>query len=310
MNAFFLVGPTAVGKTAVAHCIASKSGYSVLSADSMLVYKGLNIGTAKPNAKELEEVTYYGIDLIFPDISYTVWDYRNYALDVFNSTDSKAKMIVTGGSGLYIKALTHGLAEKAGADEDLRCRLEKLHRDNGIESLQERLRIKNPEAYDSLPDKENARRLIRAIEAAQKGGENSKETTWIQQSSGASLTGLSMERDQLNSRIEKRVHIMYDSGLLIEAERLLDSDYELSRTALQAIGYSEAFACLRGEFSKNEAIERTIIRTRRFAKRQRTWFRNQTDVVWIDVEENYNVAEVAERVSDEWRKHGSTKIKT
>ena len=310
MTAFFLIGPTAVGKTAVAHCIASESGYSILSADSMLVYKGLDIGTAKPDVKELDEVSYYGINLISPDSSYTVWDYRKYALEVFDSKNHKTEILVTGGSGLYIKALTHGLADKTGIDEDLRFGLEALFRDKGIESLQERLRIKNPDAYAALPDKENARRLIRAIEETEKGGEGNLSSRWAQQSPKVPLVGLSMERDQLNCRIERRVHIMYDSGLLIEAERLLNSNVELSRTALQAIGYSEAFACLRGEFTKNEAIERTIIRTRRFAKRQRTWFRNQADVVWIDVDENYNVAEVAERVSDEWRKHGPTRIQS
>jgi len=307
LSAFFLVGPTAVGKTAVAHRIAVRHGRSILSADSMLLYKGMDLGTAKPSSDELAEVRYYGVDLVSPGASYSVWDYREYALTTMKSKAPTEEIMVVGGSGLYVKALTHGLADRPGADDDLRLHWEQALREDGIEPLRHALKEHCPEAYEALPDNQNARRLIRALEAPEHVSGAGK-STWEQEKTNTPLIGLSMKTDQLNARIEKRVHRIYDSGLVNEVRDLRDSGIDLSGTARQAIGYAEAFDCMEGRCSIDEAVERTTTRTRRLAKKQRTWFRHQTKVVWIEVDAGDTIEDTATRVMDEWRKHGPTGI--
>ena len=308
LSAFFLVGPTAVGKSGAAQLLAERMDAAILSADSMMVYRAMDIGTAKPLPHERGSVPYYGIDLVSPRQKFSVWDYRQHALQALSECAEKGNgAIVTGGTGLYIKSLTHGLDARRGADEKLREYWNERLRQEGVAPLQQHLRENAPELYAALDDRENPRRLIRALEESRRGRSGG---SWADLGKGPLIIGLSMENGLLHERIAKRVDIMYKSGMVEEAERLLTSGDPLSETAAQAIGYAEAIAYIEGKISVEQAKERTVIRTRQLAKRQRTWFRHQANVEWVEVTADMSVEDVAARVESLWRDHGRTPIRT
>jgi tRNA dimethylallyltransferase len=292
-SAFVLIGPTASGKSAVAQLLAEQSGAPVISADSMNIYRGMDIGTAKPSFQERESVLYYGLDLAAPTETFSVGDWLNAVRPVFQTLENNrgagsACPIVAGGTGLYAKCLLQGLDDLPSADETLRARAEKMT----LADLQAEAKQAAPEAYEALADKENSRRLIRLLEH---GGAVSKG--WKKEL--PKVVGLHVEREVLHKRIAERVEKMYAAGLVEEARRLMG--LELSSTAQHAIGYAEAFAVLRGEMSEAEAKEKTIIRTRQLAKRQMTWFRHQLNVEWIDTQKFQTLEELAREVSNVWK---------
>jgi tRNA dimethylallyltransferase len=303
-SAFFLVGPTAVGKSAVAHHLARADHRDILSVDSMLIYRGMDIGTDKPGERERREVHYSGIDLANPDQSFSVGDFMDHASLVFRVAGEQP-LVAVGGTGLYVKCLTEGLDPLPPADPELRRRAEAILEEGGVEALQEALKEKAPEAYLALADKQNPRRLVRAYELAEKG--SPRPSSWPARKSPP-IIGLEMKMDDLYKRIERRVHRMFDGGLVEEARGLRTQYPNLSKTALQAIGYAEAMACLDGTISLKEAIEKTTIRTRRLAKRQMTWFRHQAEVRWVDVKEGMTIEEVSEKVRALWEEYGPTHI--
>ena len=190
MDACFIVGPTAVGKSAVAQFLAEKRGDIILSADSMLIYRGMDIGTAKPSAEERGNVPYYGVDLAEPAEKFSVWDYRQHALKVLeNCSGEDCGVIVPGGTGLYIKSLTHGLEDRPGADLALREKWEQRLLEDGVGVLQDALREADLAAFEALVDRDNPRRLIRALESV---GSQHKPQQWSEIKSEAMLVGLSM----------------------------------------------------------------------------------------------------------------------
>jgi len=305
---FFLVGPTAVGKSAVAQRLAEAGGWHILSADSMLVYKGMDIGTAKPSPDERARVRYWAVDLGDPDQPFSVAPYLEEARRAFETAARlRARLIVVGGSGLYVKALLHGLSKGPGPAAGARARWTRLLEEQGLPALQEALRTGYPPWYEALADKQNGRRLIRALEQAEAGVE-APPRTWTQAGEPHPLVGLNRPRAQLHERIEERVRLMYRNGLLQETERLLAATPGLGPTAGQAIGYAEAADCLRGRCSEAEAIARTIARTRQLAKRQMTWFRRQSQVRWIEVEKGMTTEAMAGLVAAEWEKMGATPV--
>ena len=306
--AHFLVGPTAVGKSAVAQCIAEQAGQEILSADSMLVYQGMDIGTAKPTRIERDRVRYHGIDLVTPAATFSVGDYLQHALRVLRPESDPPPTIVVGGTGLYVKALTEGLADLPGADAERRAYWSERAEAEGVEALCAELRRRAPRLCEALDDPGNARRVIRALELADAGIEM-PPSDWRAGSDRTPLAGLRMSPEALSERIERRVRAMYAGGLVDEARGLREAWPELSSTATHAIGYAGVFAYLDGDCTRGEAIERTVVRTRRLAKRQRTWFRNQARVEWIDVYPGTPAEETAERVMEHWRRHGPTQIR-
>ncbi|MCU0858068.1 MAG: tRNA (adenosine(37)-N6)-dimethylallyltransferase MiaA, partial [Pontiellaceae bacterium] len=281
-SAFVLVGPTASGKSAVAQRIAEQTGAPLISADSMNIYRGMDIGTAKPPPAERARVNTYGIDLAAPTDSFSVGNWLAAIRPAFRSLEFP---IVAGGTGLYVKCLLAGLDDLPSADVALRERTEKIP----LAELQAEAHRLAPEAYAALADKENPRRLIRLLECGKKAPSPRRWKTEL-----PVVTGLHVERDILHKRITERVEKMYADGLLEEARELLR--LELSPTAQHAIGYAEAFAVLRGGLSEAEAKEKTIIRTRQLSKRQMTWFRRQLHVEWIETAEFPTVAKLAEKV--------------
>jgi tRNA dimethylallyltransferase len=304
--AFFLVGPTAVGKSAVAQHIAETQQWDILSADSMLVYRQMDIGTAKPSAGERARVAHGGMDLANPDEPFSVGQYVEHARRILNESSAKEKkLIVTGGTGLYIKCLTEGLARLPPADPVLRAWAEALLERDGVAALQKVLRQRDSVRYEAVRDKNNPRRLIRALELAGQVAGDTK--TWSLKPS-VPMIGLTMDSERLMANIRHRVRRMYDSGLLNEVDRLLSSYKKLSETALQAIGYAEAIAVRQGRMTREEAMAQTAVRTRQLAKRQMTWFRHQANVLWISVGKNSTIQQIAGQVLAQWGKYGPTPI--
>ena len=302
-SACFLVGPTASGKSSVAQLLAERLGRQIVSADSMNLYRGMDIGTAKPSSEERGAVKYYGVDVVDPSERFSVAAYINAVKPAFGAG---RETIVAGGTGLYVKCLTEGFDDVPPENSALRAELESLD----FNALEKRARENAPDLFSALTedDRQNPRRLIRILEKVS-GGTPSPVSVdvgkWNSQPKPA-IVGLRVEREVLVRRIEERVDEMYAGGLLEEARGLIDLD--LSPTALQAIGYAEAFAVLRNEMSEEQAKEKTIIRTRQLAKRQMTWFRNQLNVKWIDTADYSSREKLADAVVDAWEKIGPTPI--
>ena len=323
-STYFLVGATASGKSAVAQHIAQHEGQLIVSADSMNIYRGMNIGTAKPSAEERARVEYAGIDIAGPNEKFSVAAYLNAVKPAFGTGRD---VIVAGGTGLYIKCLTEGFDDVPPEDSGLRAELEALD----FEMLKQRAKEEASDLYDVLTDddKQNPRRLIRILErfyggmpssaSADSQRESRSSPTWSRDEDAVppkkswnskpkpTIVGLHVERSELHRRIGQRVDKMYADGLLDEARGLID--LELSPTALQAIGYAEAFAVLRNEMTLDEARGKTVIRTSQLAKRQMTWFRNQLNVQWIDTAQFSSLEKLAEAVKCEWQKQGATPVK-
>lgn len=304
LNAFFLVGPTAVGKTAVAHELARRTQATLLSADSMLVYRGMDIGTAKATRAECEGLTYWGLDLVTPDQPFSVGDYLRAVQQQRGS--SAGRVIVVGGTGLYVDALVRGLRSQPAADPVERARLEELHIVGGLAALQKELEQRAPGRLAELADPRNPRRVIRAIELAGQG--ILSRAMLERETPRPRLIGLNMEATALSNRIEERVRKMYAQGLLEEAASLRAAYPEISETARQAIGYAEAWAVLDGTMTRADAVSLTAQRTRQLAKRQQTWFRHQAEMTWVEANPGASVADTASLVEAQWEAHGTTPL--
>ncbi len=308
MDAFFLCGPTAIGKTELAHRLALGDGYDILSADAMLVYRGMNIGTAKPTARERAEVRYFGIDLAEPDQPFSVADYLSATASQLREARVAPlrPLLVAGGTGLYLNALIHGLAEGPPPDSGRRREWEALARDGGAAALRDELRRRAPAWLEALPDPDNPRRLIRALEWSA-AGVAFPPRTWRRQPP-PTLTGLCMASASLRERIASRVRTMVRAGLWSETARLT-AGRGLGKTALQAIGYAEAQSYLAGDLSEEAAIERIIIRTHRLAKRQMTWLRHQLPVEWISLDAPQPITDIMASICGTWNRHGPCRLR-
>ncbi len=305
-HAYFLVGPTATGKTAVAQHLAERRGAEILSADSMLVYRGMDIGTAKPSRGERQRIRYWGVDVVPPSESYNVSRFLDEARRCFESAKAAGKsVIVVGGTGLYIKALLVGLDELPSTSPESRTKWQAVFQEHGVEGLRGALEIRGGGWLSVLPesDQTNGRRLIRALELIEVGVATPPRS-WTAPRPKPVITGLTIAREALVARIETRVQTMYDGGLLDEVRGLLEKGWDPACTAAQAIGYAEAVACLTGQCSRDEAIRLTAQRTRQLAKRQMTWFRNQSAVSWIPVTETMTLEDIASGVAADWDQRG------
>ena len=308
LHAFFLVGPTAVGKSAVAQYIAEQAGYAILSADSMVVYRGMDIGTAKPAPDERKRVPYGGIDIVDAGEEFSVGTYRAAALEFLKlQAAARVPVIVVGGSGLYVKSLTHGLVNAPQVDKTVRKRWQGVIEKGGVAALQEALRERAPDVCAALSDPANPRRLIRALEKLE-SGKAGVEDSWHKTGVPVPLVGLDVDRELFVTRVRQRVERMYRGGLLEECSRLMSGGNVLSGTAGKAIGYAEAIDFLAGRCTREEAMARTGLRTLQLGKKQRTWFRHQACVEWLRVEECMTVPDIADAVLGRWKKLGPVPI--
>ena len=309
-SAFFLVGCTAAGKTAVAHAIARESGAWVLSADSMLVYRGMDVGTAKPTAAERAGVVLRGVDLADPDELFSAGRWLEEARAAEREAAAGGKdLIVAGGTGLYVSALLRGIDAPA-APAERRAELEELLAREGTEALVALAESLSPGSTAAI-DAKNPRRLVRLVEILEADAASApRADARAPAPKDPVLVGLDFPPEELNERIERRARAMFEGGLLDEVRALCGRFPGFERsTAGAGIGYAEALAALRGEISADEAVARTALRTRRLAKKQRTWWRHQARVEWVrGPADESDVARAAREVRDLWRKHGKADL--
>ena len=282
-----ICGPTASGKTAVAVEICLALGGEVVSADSMQIYRGMDIGTAKPALEETRGVAHHLLDIAEPGEAYSVAAYREKAIEAIEDIFARGRTpVICGGTGLYIDALTRPLGFSAQGDESVRRPLEEIAaQEGGKERLHAMLREVDPDSSDRL-HVNDVRRVVRALEIHQLTGRTLTEQRALDlKREGAyrgRLYGLSWPREELYARIDQRVDQMMADGLVKEVEALLSGGLHGRATAMQGIGYKEITRALEGECSMAEAVERVKQATRNYAKRQLTWFRRDERVTWIE----------------------------
>jgi len=290
---FFLLGPTASGKSEVAVIVALRTGAEIISLDSMLVYKGMDIGTAKPPAPLRQKVPHHLIDIAEPQEVFSLGRYVKEAKSKAAEISGKGKRpLFVGGSGLYLKGLLKGIFSGPPADWTLRKRLREEAEGSGSRALYERLKRIDPKAAKRI-NREDLRRIIRALEVYELTGKpiSQLQTQFDREpAADAVLVCLARERSDLYQRIDERVERMFASqagqaGLVDEVKGLLEQG-NLSRSASQAVGYKETISYLEGKCDLAQA--KTLIKrnTRRLVRRQLTWFRSFPQIKWLEVEKN------------------------
>ncbi|MBM3469701.1 MAG: tRNA (adenosine(37)-N6)-dimethylallyltransferase MiaA [Armatimonadetes bacterium] len=281
-----LCGPTAVGKTAVAVALAERMGAEIVAADSRSVYRGADVGTAKPTPDERRRVRHHLLDVADPDEAFTLADYQRLARQALADIRARARLpLLVGGTGLYIRAVVDDLAlPPVSPDPALRAALEAEERSHGPGHLHARLAGLDPGAAARIHP-HNLRRVIRAMEVVLRTGRpiSAQQNQGIGSVVGTvTMVGLTMERAHLYRRIDARVEAQLASGLAEETRRLLHQGIPLTAPIMQALGYKEMAGWLTGAYDAVEAVRRLKRNTRRYAKRQLTWFRRDARIRWVD----------------------------
>ena len=288
-----VVGPTASGKTSLAVELAKIFDGEVISADSMQIYQGMQIATAKPDKAEMQGIPHHLMDFLPPDKSYSVAMFTDDAKRCITDISSRGKLpILAGGTGLYVDSLLRNIKfSEVERDEKLSRELWQKYEEEGIDSLLQKLSVIDPPSYERLKEGRNPKRIIRAIEFFYTTGKTiteQNEMSRLEESPyDAIKIGLGfLDREKLYERINLRVDLMLRNGLLEEARQVLGS--ELSQTSVKAIGYKELMPYFEGEQSLEECIEKLKRETRRYAKRQLTWFKRDKEINWLYVDEEPN----------------------
>ena len=280
-----LIGPTAVGKTALSLHLADRYQGEIVSADSRLIYKTMDIGTAKPTPAEQAQVPHHLLDLCAPDEPLSVAEYQQLAYATIDAIHERGRVpFLVGGTSLYVRAVVEGLQiPQVPPNPQLRAELEGLLEREGRESLYQQLLTLDP-ATAAVIDALNPRRLLRALEIVITTGRSKTELEGVNPPPYAILQiGLMRPRDQLYARIDARVQTMVDEGLVAETERLLAAGYSPNLPAMTSLGYREMAAYLAGEMTLDAAIERIQLETHRFVRNQMTSFRKMPTIQWFDI---------------------------
>ena len=285
-----VVGPTACHKTETAILLAKRLCGEVVSADSVQVYRGMDIGSAKPTIEERGGIPHHLIDCVdIDDADFSVSRFREMAKAAIDDIHARGKAaIVVGGSGLYVQSLVNPLNFAIPSDPEIRKQLNEAY-DRSPEQLMEQLRACDPRTGERLHINDK-KRIVRALEVFEVGkkplssyGDDFRNEAGNRPMFDSVMVGLDMEREKLYERIEKRVDTMYRNGLAEEARRIYGAGYSRTLPAMQSIGYRQLFSCFDGECSIEEAVEQIKTDTRHFAKRQLTWFRRDQRIRWFDV---------------------------
>jgi tRNA dimethylallyltransferase len=277
----YLAGPTAVGKSAVALLLAEALNGEIISVDSMQVYRGMDIGTAKPSIEERACIPHHLIDVVDITEFFDVARFLELASSAEENIIDRGKTpIFCGGTGLYFKALASGIGSAPPGDAKVRRELELLPLPELLLELQE----KDPDTLARI-DQNNRRRVVRAVEVMRITGKPFSEmkSDWRGANQKGVWLGLRRTREDLNHRIDERVDIMFKQGLMQETKTLLEQGLERNRTAMQALGYRQVVGLLKGEYDLDHTINLVKQKTRQFAKRQMTWFERQLSLQWVDV---------------------------
>lgn len=295
-----IVGPTASGKTDVGQLVASALNGEVVSADSMQIYRGMDIGTGKLPVSE-RVVPHWGFDIVDPGEAYSASLFQEYARECFSDIDARGKRaVLVGGTGFYVRAAIDDYRFPQGeqVDNPVRDRWNSFLEAHGSQALWTELNTRDPESAQ-LIHPNNAKRVVRALEMLELDGvsyaRQHEGLATIAQYVPAAFFGLAVDPEILKRRIDHRVDVMVESGLVDEVKRLIDAGFESACTARDAIGYKEIVAALRGECSLEDAIEAIKLATRRYAKRQRTWWRGDARIAWINADDG-DVRRVADSI--------------
>ena len=281
-----ICGPTASGKTALSIELAKKINGEIISSDSMQIYKYMNIGTAKPSEEEKEGIQHYLLDFVEPNQRYSVAEFKKDAESAIEEILAKGKTpIVVGGTGLYVDSLIYGIEyQDIELDEKYRKELEDRVEKEGLEKLYEEAQKIDPQAMEKI-SRNDQKRILRVLEIYKATGKNKTEQEIESRKKGVKydykVFAINWERQLLYERINKRVDIMIEQGLIQEVEELLKK-YDNFPTAMQGLGYKEVVEYLQGITTKEEMIEKLKMETRRYAKRQITWFKKNKQTIWIE----------------------------
>ena len=296
-----IVGPTASGKTALAVEIAIALDGEIVSADALQVYRGLDIGTAKPSAKQRRRVRHHCLDVASPEARFSAGDFARMATAAMESIRARGRRpIVVGGSGLYVNALVEGLAPLPRAEPAWRRTLLSVGRRRGDAFLFDMLACLDPREADRVGGNDR-QRILRAVEITLRSGvpySSLRQRHWGQRTTANTWIGVTRRRPTLYARIEQRVDEMLAEGWLEEVRGLLQAGLSPQAHCLQAIGYRQLAAHLAGEVRLDAAREQILVATRRYAKRQLTWFRNQTPAQWFDLGEEVGDTAVEAQIMD------------
>ena len=302
-----LTGPTAVGKTETSLWLAKAIGGEIISADSMQVYRGMDIGSAKIRPEEMQGVPHHLIDVLDPDQEFNVVLFQQMAKQAMEKIYANGHIpILTGGTGFYIQALLYDIDfTETEEDSDYRAKLESLAKERGAERLHAELRKVDPASADAI-HANNLKRTIRALEFYRQTGEKISDHNEKERQKDSPYAFryfvLNRPRPELYSRIDQRVDKMLEQGLIEEVTQLRTAGYQRTSVAMQGLGYKEIFDYLNGQISLEEAIYRIKRDTRHFAKRQLTWFHREKTVTWVNFEAFDNQEAIQQFLLDEVRK--------
>ncbi len=298
-RAIVIIGPTCSGKTKLSLNLAGKLNSEIISADSRQLFKLLNIGTAKPLPEDLNRIKHHFVDMLMPDKLFNVSRYEDEALKIINKLHQKEKIpIVVGGSGLYIKALVDGIFNEVDTDEEYRQKLLSEKEKFGNEFLYEKLVAVDKVSADTMLP-QNWKRVIRALEVIHLTGEpiwKFHEKHKREVNIEFLQFGLNWERELLYKNINNRVDEMITAGLVDEVKSVLAKGYSAELNSLNTVGYKEIIAYLNNEYGLERAVELIKRNTRRYAKRQMTWFRKDDRIKWFKVKKEKELEKIAERI--------------
>lgn len=300
-----ICGPTASGKTGLSIELAKKIDGEIVSCDSMQIYKDMTIGTAKPTPEEMQGIPHYLIDFVSPDMRYSVADFQKDAEAAIEEILAKNKVpIVVGGTGLYVDSLIYHIQyPEIEIDLTYRKQLEEMIGKQGLEVAYQKAKEIDPEAADKISSNDK-KRIMRILEIYHQTGktktEMELESRKVEPPYDYLVYAINMDRDKLYDRINQRVDIMIEQGLIEEVQLLLQK-YKHFPTAMQGLGYKEVVYYLQGNMTKEEMIEKLKMETRRYAKRQLTWFRKNKEIKWIDglLPKEKNIQMILEDYSEE-----------
>jgi tRNA dimethylallyltransferase len=298
LDCWYLTGATCSGKTRIAVALAQQISAEIISLDSMAIYRDMDLGTAKPNAEIRAIVPHHLIDIRDPNEDYSLAQYYDAAHQAIAAIRERGKQVLfVGGTPLYLKSLLRGLYQGPEADWEFRKSIESELEQLDIGELRKRLLIFDPVAAHKLHPNDK-RRMIRALEVYRVTGEPlSHQQTHFDEGCAATecrVFALRWPREKLHQRINERVDRMFAAGLEGEVRQILEKYGSLSRTASQAVGYAEVIALLAGQLDREVAVERVKVRTRRFARRQETWFRGLSECSWFEIGESTDHMQLVE----------------
>jgi tRNA dimethylallyltransferase len=290
-NKFVVItGPTAAGKTKVSVQVAKQLSTQIISADSMQIYRGMDIGTAKATAEEMDGVVHHMIDIVLPDETFTVVDFQQSAFSLIDRINENGRIpIIAGGTGLYVNALVYQLDfGNTACNHGVREKYNQLANDKSVQYIYNIL-IKEDPAYASKISSQDQRRIVRRLEILESGETSAYDFRRPNDQFDILIIGLKMPREALYQRINERVDEMMSRGLVEEVRRVYDKYGYVH--ALKGIGYKELIAHFEGEYDIEEAVRLIKRNTRRFAKRQMTWFRSDPRIKWFDISEYSRIEE-------------------